>query len=483
MTVIANVTLRFINDFMFMTILTVTMGGLIMTGGMLGTEEGANFLRIETEGWAKDQHIAEGRIYDAFDLRVPQVETGALFLATNIFKSPEQVRYTDAKRLDVALCAGSHKNEACSTGIDCDYPSYSRNGFIGDETSCDELSKHCMIQAWCNIYRWFCVSNGKVYAENVECDAMCPQCMSSVLVNFRGEETCGNIVTREDNGKGTEAKYVCEHIDGKPHRCFNRYKTDFRQAERCVPLYLSTNASLNPSTSQFIMEGVQDWVIKFDIFMRFSKYWQDRNVVDEYYAEVNVWTVDRMLKIVGAEWEKVRETGIIIAVNGNIECTLFSPRCDITWQISRVDEKNAGFEMTHMIYTPGVSLLFAEGSSRETRHIIRMKGIRIIANISSKLYSPEPMAAVLALGGIMGLLGLSREITNFLMTKLDPKHKVYNNFMEVDYETLVKQEKSQIKKAFDEAITKHMKALYAEEQAMKDMLGIVDGASDKEDRF
>ena len=53
----------------------------------------------------------------------------------------------------------------------------------------------------------------------------------------------------------------------------------------------------------------------------------------------------------------------------------------------------------------------------------------------------------------------------------------------MDYDTFVKQEKSQLKEAFDIAIAKHMNALYAEEQTMKEMLGIVDGVSDKEDRF
>ena len=70
--------------------------------------------------------------------------------------------------------------------------------------------------------------------------------------------------------------------------------------------------------------------------------------------------------------------------------------------------------------------MMAGFKSKETRHIVQMKGIRysvatltvfasilsltqhvtfrILAGVSSKLYAPDPMSAILAIGGVLGLL-------------------------------------------------------------------------------
>ena len=49
---------------------------------------------------------------------------------------------------------------------------------------------------------------------------------------------------------------------------------------------------------------------------------------------------------------------------------------------------------------------------------------------------------------------------------------------ELSYEDFVKQEKDQIKIAFDIAITKHMKILYEQEQDMKKMLNVEEEEND-----
>ena len=51
-----------------MAILTFSISALILSGTILGVEEGANFVRIKTVGWAKDQRGPEAKIYDIFDL-------------------------------------------------------------------------------------------------------------------------------------------------------------------------------------------------------------------------------------------------------------------------------------------------------------------------------------------------------------------------------------------------------------------------------
>ena len=54
----------------------------------------------------------------------------------------------------------------------------------------------------------------------------------------------------------------------------------------------------------------------------------------------------------------------------------------------------------------------------------------------------------------------------------------------LSYEDFVKQEKEQIKTAFDIAITRHMKILYEQEQDMKKMLNVVEEElDDKSLRF
>jgi len=491
MTVIGSVTLRFVHDFVYVTILTVTMGLHIRSGKLLGVEEGANFVHVDTEGWAKDQHRHKAQIYDFFDLRVPQVETGALFVATNIQKSPIQVRYRN-DQVQPADCVGSTRTEkcgceSCGRDLQCTHPQYTEHGFMGPETQCDDISGYCRVTGWCNLYKWQCRTTGKVYGENAKCDAQCPKCFKQFLVTDKGVPDCLRYQLHKDARGPDGPEFICEiDGDGNRQRCYNRERTLMYHEHnaRCNEEFLHTNASLNED-NVFTMDGVQDWMIKFDIFMRFSKYWQDRQIVDQYYEDVNGWTVDSILaqEDVETNYEAIKESGIMIVANGNVECTLLSTNCNVEWKFKRVDKNGEGFAMTNMIYTPGVSVIAQKSSSREIRHIYRMRGIRIVATISSKLYAPDPMAAVIAIGGIMGLLGLSNRITNFIVERLDRKNKQYRAFMEVDYATFVQQEKGQIKEAFDVAIAKHMKALYAEEQAMKDMLGIVDGASDKEDRF
>ena len=65
---IANVSLRFFNDFTVIIILTICIAGMIATGSILGVEQGANFVKIETNGWAKDQQHSDSLVYDVFDL-------------------------------------------------------------------------------------------------------------------------------------------------------------------------------------------------------------------------------------------------------------------------------------------------------------------------------------------------------------------------------------------------------------------------------
>ena len=84
-----------------------------------------------------------------------------------------------------------------------------------------------------------------------------------------------------------------------------------------------------------VVDGLEEWVVTFDIFMRFSKYWTDRNVADKYYADINVWTLGGILAKVGVRYQDIKETGIIIVANGKFECTIFSSSCDASWKFSR----------------------------------------------------------------------------------------------------------------------------------------------------
>ena len=62
--------MRFIHDFTVIVILTICIAGMIWTGSILGVEQGANFVRIQTQGWAKDQRGENSLVYDVFDLRM-----------------------------------------------------------------------------------------------------------------------------------------------------------------------------------------------------------------------------------------------------------------------------------------------------------------------------------------------------------------------------------------------------------------------------
>jgi len=149
MAVIANVRLRFLYDGVRMGILAICISGLIISGSILGVEEGANFVRIRTVGWTKDQRSeAEAAIYDVFDLRYPQSETGALFLSSNVVRSPDQRRYADSDQ-QPAMCVGAEKDVECETNDDCGWPSYKQRGFLADG-QCVRVDGHCSMLAWCN---------------------------------------------------------------------------------------------------------------------------------------------------------------------------------------------------------------------------------------------------------------------------------------------------------------------------------------------
>jgi len=329
------------------------------------------------------------------------------------------------------------------------------------------------------------VTSRKVFHKQAACETNCAHCYPKVAEVFDLDQginrpSCGDVVRAEDNGRDTKEIMLCEEDDdGLPHICFNRYKTDMRAGERCMSVYQSTSASLAGDETQFIMSGLDEWRIKFDIFMTFSRYYSERNVVNEYFADLNTWTVRELLGKVGADYDDIKMEGIIIAANGNFECTLLSSKCKAKWDFSRLDSNSAGFGLTHRLFLPGVTLLGGI-NSKETRYIFEMRGIRLLASVSSKMYVPDPMAALIAIGGVMGLAALSNTITELVMAKIDPNKQRYTEFITLNYESFVEQEKEQLKDAFDIAIAKHMKALYAEEQQMMRLLDQVAPETEQE---
>eukprot|EP01083_Nonionella_stella_P090575 253014_1 len=484
MAVIANVRLRYFHDATVTIILTLCIAGMILNGTILGVEQGANFVRIETKGWAKDQRGPDSQIYDIFDLRFPQVENGALFLTTNMIKSPVQTRFSNNEQT-AARCTGSHTTESCKLSKDCSYPSYTKHGFLDEGTSCLEEG-YCLVNAWCTQYRWLCKTTKMPFSSDNECETNCAYCYPQISTDNDGNPSCNGEIEAQRNGKSDKPFLVCElDENGDPHICYNRYKTDFGSNShfaRCVELYETTNSSLVPEQNQFMMNGLQDWTVKFDIFMKFSKYWMVRNVANEYYADVNVWSLSQILSKVDTTYEDIKQNGIIIAANGRFECTLFSSHCSASWQFSRLDENNKGFGLTHRLYIPGVSIFLNSVKSMESRYIFHMKGIRLLASVSSQMYVPDPMAAIIAIGGIAGLLGISTVLTNFMMKFVSKKHELYQSHIELNYEDFVRQEKEQIKEAFDIAIARHMTVLFEQEQQMKKVLD-VDDKDNKNGRF
>eukprot|EP01084_Bolivina_argentea_P134991 237947_1 len=474
MAVIANVSLKYFHDLTVVIILTICVAGMIMTGTILGVEQGANFVRIQTKGWAKDQRGPESDIYDVFDLRFPQVENGALFLTTNMIKSPVQTRFANNEQT-AARCVGSDKTEQCKLSSDCAYPSYTKHGYLDEGTSCLKEG-YCLVNAWCNQYRWLCRTTRISFMTQNECETNCAYCYAEISTDNDGNPSCDGHVSADSNGKSSKPFYICEQDEnGDPHICYNRYKTNIGandQFSRCIEIYETTNSSLVPQYNQFIMNGLEDWIITFDIFMKFSKYWMVRNIVNKYYQDVNVWNLSEILSKVNTTYEQIKNDGIIIAANGIFECTLFSSHCSASWQFSRLDENNEGFGLTHRLYIPGVSIFLNDVKSMESRYIFHMKGIRLLASVSSRMYVPDPMAALIAIGGVAGLLGISNVLTNFVMKFISTKHKLYQNHIELSYEDFVRQEKEQLKEAFDIAIAKHMKTLYTDEQQMKKALGV-----------
>ena len=90
-----------------------------------------------------------------------------------------------------------------------------------------------------------------------------------------------------------------------------------------------------------------------------------------------------------------------------------------------MDDNNAGFGLTHRLYIPGVSIFLNSVKSMESRYIFEMRGIRLLATVSATMHVPDPMAALIAIGGISGLLGLSTVLTNLVMKFVAKKHELY----------------------------------------------------------
>ena len=148
MVVASDMTLKTFQQFVHLSILTAILSLFILNGTVLGTDVGATFVRIKTQGWAQDSSI-DARVYDASDLRFPQVENSAIFVATHIVESPIQLRYETSSQ--AMRCIGSDdKTEACTSSQDCNFPRHTKHGILTSGTYC--LNGYCMVNAWCNSY-------------------------------------------------------------------------------------------------------------------------------------------------------------------------------------------------------------------------------------------------------------------------------------------------------------------------------------------
>ena len=172
-----------------------------------------------------------------------------------------------------------------------------------------------------------------------QCETNCAYCYPEISTDTDGNPSCNDMPTKDSNKQSSVPYFLCEFDEnGDPHKCYNRYKTSSGvtdDASRCIEIYPTTNASLVPLHNQFIMTGLADWIIRFDIFMKFGKYWMTRNIVNEYYQDINVWTINQILAEVGTTYENIKDNGIVIAANGIFECTLFSSHCKASWRFAR----------------------------------------------------------------------------------------------------------------------------------------------------
>ena len=73
----------------------------------------------------------------------------------------------------------------------------------------------------------------------------------------------------------------------------------------------------------------------FDIFMRFSKYFTDRNIAEKYYNDINAWTLEQILAKVDVKYDDIKMNGIIIMINGEFECSIWFSSCHFIWQFVR----------------------------------------------------------------------------------------------------------------------------------------------------
>lgn len=447
----------------------------------MGIEPGANYIKIDTKGWAVNTNERSNdnqNVFDIYDLRFPQIENGAIFISTHIIQSPIQTRFFNDEQTQ-AVCVGSDKRtEKCSIDTDCWYPSYTKHGTMSNTRVCTEVShpnSFCAVNAWCNHYSWHCRTNQISFQSQSECESNCAFCFSHNITQKECEKySKADDVALLSAEQRKKHYFVCEDNQQEFKKCYNRYKTDYKFDDsfaRCTKFYLSTNTSLSPNVYQ-MSENINDLQITFDIYMKFSKYFQVRNIANKYYSEINIWNMSEILARVGTNYAEIKDTGIVIAAIGNFECTLFSDKCNGEWLFSRLDVKHAGFQLTHRLYIAGVSVFLNTFKSLESRYIYEMKGIRIITSLSSRLYAPDPMFAVIAVGGIVGLLAASTAIANLVMKFAIEKHAFYAANVCMPYEDLMKAEKEQIERAFNIPIANHMKILYEKEKELKRVLDI-----------
>lgn len=80
----------------------------------------------------------EFELFDMHDLVVPAFEADAVFVTTNLVRTPRQQK---------GICHGFHSSELCSTG--CAEGTPTEHGYMTGE--CDEESGYCLIEAWCPV--------------------------------------------------------------------------------------------------------------------------------------------------------------------------------------------------------------------------------------------------------------------------------------------------------------------------------------------
>jgi len=483
--VVADVRLKTLYDGIVLFILGLAVSGLIWSGQIVGFDEGAVYVKINTRGWATDNNLKNPKIYDNFDLLYPQVEDGAIFIITSYQQSPTQARYGVSDK-DSSRCIGTDiETESCKINQDCINP-YTKHGIISRQECIYEDNGeinpenaeygYCMIDGWCNQYIYYCVTNKIAYGTNMNCQSNCPACYNKTIssVNICDNNDIPFIDNKNSlyDSSFDDKPYICiQNSNNEIRKCFNDNYSGNLEINRCEGVYKTTNSLLTTETGLLLIEGINDWKIRFDITMKFPRFFQTRNMVNEYFNDTNIWYLDEILRKVNTNYDSIKENGILIQATGLFECSIFSRYCNKNWEFTRLDENNQGFELTYKLYVPGVSIFLEALKSRESRYIFNVKGIRMLVSVSSKMYAPDPIAALTAIGSIMGLLSMSHTITQLVMKKFHPKSKKYSQYLEVDYETWVEQEKTSIADAFYISIQKHMQALYNKEQKLKNLMG------------